>query len=169
MRNVLKCVEIARRVIHRYLPPILDSFEKYSKNEIDLSRDEILVDIEVIGSLLRCSSFLPNWETEPIHELTERKYIQIDVYLGYDDDKVVKMPNGDNVRLAITKTLSKLQAKMLLQCEDDVKSFKSILAVWDRVHMRKHYHPSSESQKKSLVITKAFQAYSLVKYKKSIR
>lgn len=164
-----KCVEIARLVIHRYLPSILDSFEKYSLNEIELSRDEILRDIEVIGSLLRCSTFLPNWDTEPLYELTEKNYLKIDVYLGYDSVKCVKMPNGENVRLTITKTLSKLQAKMLTQCEDDVKSFKAILAVWDRVHQRKHYHPSFETQKKSLTITKVFQEYSLVKYKKSIR
>lgn len=163
---------ICTKLLHRYLVPILDSFQKYSTDEIKLHRDVINRDLVIILSLVRCSNFLPNWDDEealPMFESAiDRKEMKWNVTRGFDD-LIIKMPDGQNVRRAVIKCLTGLQRKILEKSEDDVKSLKSILLLYDKIFIRKHSNSLFETQVKNFNNTKKFQTYKLTKFKRDVR
>ena len=156
------CRQMCEKILHRYLIPILEEFEKYCNDEIELSRDEINHKVSIITSLVRCSNFLPNWDDEePINlfdTCLNREDLKWRITLGFDD-KVIKMPNGENVRRAIINAISNLQEKILAKNEDDTKSLKSILILYDKVAIRKHSNSAFDNQMKNYNNTKKFQTY----------
>lgn len=162
-----KCCEI---LIHRYLLPILEQFDKYCKDEISLTRDEVLRDTSTVLALLKCANFLPNWDDEELLNLSDSigGQFHIKVTLGFDD-KAINMPDGSNVRRRIIETLTKLQEKILRESEDDIKSLKAIILLWERVHQRKQYTTPFDLQLKGFRTLKVFQEYNLTKRRRDIR
>lgn len=162
-----KCCEM---IIHRYLLPILEQFEKYCNNEISLTRDEVLRDTSTVLALLKCANLLPNWTDEPLINFSGSigEQFQINVMLGFED-KTVNMPDGSNVRRQIVKTFTRLQEKVLRESEDDIKSLKAIILLWERVHMRKQHVTPFDSQLKSFKSLKIFQEFNLTKRRRDIR
>lgn len=162
--------EVCQMVIHRYLPPILKQFDDFVDGKIELSRDDILRDTSTVLALLKCANFLPNWNNEePIKILTTTSPIcALDIKLGFEKF-AINMPDGENVRLAIIRCISKLQKKILSDFEDDTKSLKAIVLLWERVFIRKQYVTPFESQLKSYNQSKMFQEYKLTKRIRDIR
>lgn len=121
-------------------------------------------------ALLKCANFLPNWTNEnPIEILTTTSPIRaLDIKLGFEE-YAINMPDGENVRLAIIRTISKLQRKILSEFEDDTKSLKAIILLWERVFIRKQYVTPFDSQLKSYNQSKMFQEYKLTKKIRDIR
>ncbi|XP_055638685.1 proteasome activator complex subunit 4-like [Toxorhynchites rutilus septentrionalis] len=163
---------VCSKLLHRYLIPIMDNFQKYSADKMELHRDDINRDLVIILSLVRCSNFLPNWDDEeplPIYESTiDRHEMKWNVTRGFED-LIIKMPDGQNVRKAIVKCITALQRKILEKSEDDVKSLKSILQLYDKIFVRKHSNALFDSQVKNFASTKKFQNYRLTKFKRDVR
>lgn len=161
---------VCEMLIHRYLPPILEQFDRYVAGECELTRDEILRDTSTVLALLKCANFLPNWTNETPLQLmpaecpTYTKQIQ----LGFER-LVVNMPNGDNVRLAIVRCIARLQRKILTDHEDDTKSLKAIILLWERVFMRKQYTTPFDLLLKQLNQLKMFQEFRLTKRIRDLR
>lgn len=162
-----KCCEM---LIHRYLLPILEQFEKYCNDEISLTRDEVLRDTSTVLALLKCANFLPNWTDEPLVNFSGSigEQFQINIRLGFED-KTIHMPDGSNVRKQIIKTFTRLQEKVLRESEDDIKSLKAIILLWERVHQRKHHATPFDTQLKSFKNLKIFQEFNLTKRRRDIR
>lgn len=165
-----KARAVCEKLIHRYLPPILNAFEQYVDGKIQLSRDDVLRDTSAVLALLKAANFLPNWtEEKPLDVLSTRVPLNaLDITLGFED-LTIKMPNGENVRLAIIKSITKLQKKVLKESEDDTKSLKAIILLWERVYIRKQYITPFDSQLKSYNSLKTFQEYKLTKRIRDIR
>ncbi|XP_058447896.1 proteasome activator complex subunit 4A-like isoform X2 [Malaya genurostris] len=164
--------KVCERLMHRYLVPILDSIQKYCSDELELSRDDINRDVTVIQSLIRCQNFLPNWDDEESLSLFEscldRTEMRWTVTRGFDD-LIIKMPDGQNVRKTLIQSVSALQRKIMEKSEDDIKSLKSILMLYDKLYMRKHSNSAFDNQVKTFNNTKKFQTYRLTKFKRDVR
>lgn len=162
-----KCCEM---LIHRYLMPILDQFEKYCDDKITLTRDDVLRDTSTVLALLKCANFLPNWTDEPQINFSGSigEAFRTNLVLGFEG-REIHMPDGSNVRKAIIKTFTRLQEKVLRESEDDIKSLKAIILLWERVHQRKHHTTPYENQLKSFKNLKAFQEYLLTERRRDIR
>nr|XP_029734187.1 proteasome activator complex subunit 4B isoform X2 [Aedes albopictus] len=165
-------LKVCEKLMHRYLVPILENFGKHCAGELELSRDDINRDVTVIQSLIRCSNFLPNWDDEEPLKMLEtcldRSEMKYNVTRGFDD-LTIKMPDGGNVRRAIIKSLSALQRHIMLKSEDDIKSLKSILMVYEKIFIRKHSNSAFDVQVKNFNNTKKFQTYKLTRYKRDVR
>lgn len=164
--------ELSERVIHRYLMPTLEFFERYCRDEITPTKEEMLKNINLISALLRANNLLPNWTEEeggPVKVVDSivTDY-QFDLCLGFEGVQI-SMPDGSNVRKRVVEVMLRLQDKLLEKSEDDIKSLKALIFVWDRVHMRKHGNQSFETQLKNYTNTKAFQDNRLVRHPRSIR
>ncbi|XP_055613465.1 proteasome activator complex subunit 4B-like isoform X2 [Uranotaenia lowii] len=165
-------LHVCEKLMHRYLIPILDNFEKYCQGDLELSRDDINREVTIIQSLMRCSNFLPNWDDEePIPlflSCLDRTEMKWNVTQGFDE-LVIRMPGGENVRRTIIKSMSALQRKILEKSEDDIKSLKSILLLYDKLFIRKHANSAFDNQLKNFNNTKKFQTYRLTRYKRDVR
>lgn len=161
---------VCEKLIHRYMPDILVQFEKYVSGKITLTREEILRDSATVLALLKCSNFLPNWDTEEPLKLVDTHVdpFAMDVTIGFED-KAITMPDGSNVRLAVIRTILKLQEKILADQEDDIKSLHAIVLIWERVHMRKQSQTPFDVQLKSFKSVRFFQEYTLTAHKQDIR
>lgn len=165
-------LKVAEKLMHRYLIPILSNFEKYCAGEMELSRDDINRDVTIIQSLIKCSNFLPNWDDEQPLKMfdtcLDRSEMKWNVTRGLDD-LIIKLPNGENVRRAIIKSISALQRQILLKSEDDIKSLKAILMLYEKIFIRKHSNSAFDNQVKNFNNTKKFQTYKLTRYKRDVR
>lgn len=162
--------DVCEMIVHRYLPPILAQFQGFVRGDVPLTRDEILRDSATVLALLKCGNLLPNWCTEEPLRLvdSECEPDQLDITLGFDEH-TIEMPDGGNVRLAVIKTFTGLQDKILKESEDDIKSLRSIVMIWDAVHMRRHYTTTFDAQLKSYKSLKVFQEYLLTSHPRDIR
>lgn len=162
--------EVCQMLLHRYMSPILEQFEEYCAGKRSLTRDEILRDTSTVLALLKCANFLPNWNDEaPLEPFqSEIRPPKIDIFLGFERLQIC-MPDGRNVRSAIIDTISKLQDKILRESEDDTKSLKAIIMLWERVFIRKQYVTPFDSQLKSYNALKTFQEYKLTRHPRDIR
>lgn len=165
-------LKVCEKLMHRYLIPILDNFDKFCSGELELSRDDINRDVTIIQSLIRCSNFLPNWDDEEPLKMFEscldRAEMKWNVTRGFDGMEI-KMPDGGNVRKAIIRSISGLQRAILEKSEDDIKSLKSILMLYEKIFIRKHSNTAFDNQVKNFNNTKKFQTYKLTKYKRDVR
>lgn len=165
-----KAHQVCQMILHRYLPPILQQFNDFADGKIELGRNEILRDVSMVLALLKCANFLPNWNTEdPIEPWpTNVPIAPMDIKLGYEH-LVINMPDGGNVRLAIIRSISKLQKKILADSEDDTKSLKAIILLWERVFIRKNFVAPFDLQLKNFNQSRMFQQYKLTKRPRDIR
>lgn len=162
--------QVCEMIIHRYLPPILQSFDDFVDGKRELTRDDILRDTSTVLALLKCANFLPNWSNEESIKIlpTTSPIRTLDITLGFEK-YAINMPNGENVRLAIIQSISRLQKKILSELEDDTKSLKALILLWERVFIRKQYLTPFESQLKNYNQSKMFQEYKLTKRIRDIR
>lgn len=161
---------LCEKIIHYYLLPILDGFEKYINGSLEISRDDMLLSLCIISSILKCNNFLDNWNEEPI-KLVVSNVVELkpfNLVLGYEN-LCVKMPDKSNIRKAIVDVLEKLQTKLLQDSEDDIKSFRQLISIWEKIHIKMNSAQGYDSQIKNYQISKQFQEYKLCKVRKDIR
>lgn len=165
-----EAVAVCRLIVHRYLPPILQQFDRYVQGGEKLTRDEILRDTSTVLALMKCGNFLPNWAEPPLETVSSSSMSQdrLALRIGFED-KIVEMPDGQNVRLAIVRSIGRLQTKVLQDYEDDIKSLKAIILIWERVHQRRQYSATYDMQMKSYRNLKTFQEQNLTPRKREIR
>lgn len=161
---------VCQMIIHRYLPPLLAQFDKYVAGDVEMTREEILRDTSTVLALLKCPNLLPNWDSSgavPV-ESSSIETANFPIKLGFEH-LTITMPNGENVRLAVINCIAALQDKVLLAHEDDIKTQKAIILIWERVHIRKQYTTPFDLQHKSFKLLKFFQEFTLTKKRRDIR
>uniref|UniRef100_A0A182JT99 Proteasome activator complex subunit 4 C-terminal domain-containing protein n=1 Tax=Anopheles christyi TaxID=43041 RepID=A0A182JT99_9DIPT len=163
---------VCERIMHRYLPSLLAKLDQHSTGEVTLPREELHRSVMMLQALIRCYNFLPNWTDEEPLNLFETcvdiKELQLKVTLGFEGLEIC-MPNGENVRKAIIRTIARLQDRMLAVSEDDTQTLKSIVTLYEKVFLRKHPNGSYEMQLKSFNSSKRFQTYQLTRCKRDVR
>ncbi|CRK98182.1 CLUMA_CG011547, isoform A [Clunio marinus] len=160
--------KICEKLIYHYLLPIVEKFQKYIRDEEEITRDGMCTYLYVVTGILKCNNFLDNWNEEPIRIVeTVTTNSPFKLTLGFDGLEIF-MPDGSNVRLALMKVMNKLQEKILEKSEDDIKSLKQLLAVYEKIHHRIHSNSSYESQIKSYQLSKQFQEFKLCCVRKDI-
>lgn len=160
---------LCERLIHHYLLPILNKFQRYIRDEEEISRDDMTLHLYVVTGILKCNNFLSNWDEEPVKIFDSvTSAAPFDLTLGFDGLEV-SMPDGANIRLTLVNIMHELQAKILEKSEDDIKSLKQLLAVYEKIHHRAHSNPAYESQVKSYQLSKQFQDFKLCRRRKDIR
>jgi proteasome activator subunit 4 len=160
---------VCKRLIYHYLLPILEKFQKYVRNEAEISRDDMCLYLYLVTGVLKCNNFLNNWSEEPVKIIETVTLMKpLALTLGFDGLEIL-MPNGENVRLTILNIMHQLQEKILEKSEDDIKSLKQLLAVYEKIHCRLHSNSSYDSQSKSYQLSKQFQDFKLCRTRKDIR
>ncbi|XP_049279412.1 proteasome activator complex subunit 4B-like isoform X1 [Anopheles funestus] len=163
---------VCERIMHRYLPALLEKLDQHSAGTVTLPREELHRTVMMVQALIRCYNFLPNWTDEEPIELFETcadiRELQLKVTLGFEGLEIC-MPNGENVRKAIIRTISRLQDRILEVSEDDTQTLKAIIALYEKVLLRKHPNGSHEMQLKTFNCTKRFQTYQLTRCKRDVR
>lgn len=130
------------RILHRYLPTYVAQFNGYVDGRLQLTRDELERDVKALIALLQCPQFLPDWSEPPLytdeHCVTDRaQHAKLRVRLG-TEHLVIRMPDGENVRLVLVRCLGRLQAKLLADSEDTRKTCESLTYVWELLHWKRH-------------------------------
>ncbi|XP_075223188.1 proteasome activator complex subunit 4A-like isoform X2 [Lycorma delicatula] len=158
-----------QRLISKYLPPELERLEKYVKNEITLTREELQCSLSIVMAVLNCGHLLPDWDEPPISLIESyQPPLHSSVTLGIIGK--LTMPDGSNVRKTVVFAISSLQEKLMSCAEDDTKSFFSIINIWELLLL---YTCKSRDEYdlywKNFLITKKFLENRLVKGKKHLR
>lgn len=161
---------ICEKLIHYYLVPIMQKFQRIIDGLETINRDDMLLNLYIISAVLKCNNFLKNWDEEPVKLIdTITEIEQFSIFLGFENLEIL-MPNGMNVRKALVELLDKLQITLLRDNEDDIKSIKQLLNIWEKVHLRVHSNSQCyDSQMKNYYLSKQFQEYKLCKVRKDIR
>lgn len=160
---------LCEKLIHHYLQPILSKFNRYIEDQEEISRDDMTLYLYVVTGILKCNNLLPNWTDESVKIVeTVTNVKTFDLTLGFDGLEI-KMPDGSNIRQTIVNTMHKLQEKILSKSEDDIKSLKQLLAVYEKVHYRIHSNSAYDSQVKTYQLSKQFQEFKLCRTRKDIR
>jgi proteasome activator subunit 4 len=162
--------KLCEKIIHYYLRPIIGKFNKFIDGEESMSKDDILLNLQLINGIIKCNNFLPKLKGESINFIVSSTKIEpFELNLGFNNLEI-NMPDGSNVRCALVDLLSKLQEKLLRDCEDDINSLKQLLDVWDRLCLRLHSNSLNyESQMKNYQFLKQYQEYKLCKSRRDIR
>lgn len=160
---------LCEKLIHHYLLPILDRFQRYIRDEEEINREDMQLHLYVVTGILKCNYFLSNWKEEPL-KLVESvaKIEKFELTLGFEGLDIT-MLDGANIRYTIINTMHHLQAKILEKSEDDIKSLKQLIAVYEKVHYRTHSNSAYDQQIKSYQMSKQFQDYKLCRTRKDIR
>lgn len=160
---------LCEKLIHHYLVPILNKFERYIRNEDEITRDDMTLHLYVVTGILKCNNFLNNWVEEPLDIVeTVTKITAFNLEIGFAK-LTVAMPDGFNIRLKILQITHELQKKILEKSEDDIKSLKQLLSVYEKIHYRMHSNSTYDSQIKSYQLSKQFQDFKLCRTRKDIR
>lgn len=161
------------RILHRYLPEYVERFERFVAGDLELTREELERDSLAVLALLRCANFLPGWADveEPVFSIAE-SFVEragaVRLTLGMEH-LVIRMPDGENVRLALVRCLGRLQEKILRDCEDDIKTLQTLVFLWDRVHVQRNSMAQFKVQLKAFASTKQFQDHLLCRRPSDIR
>lgn len=158
-----------QRLISKYLPPELNRLDKFVKDEIALTREELQCSLGIIVAILSCGHLLPNWDEPPL-SLIESFHPPFHCQVSLGIERELTMPDGSNVRKTLVHAMTALQEKLLSTAEDDTKSFFSIISIWELVLLhtckaRDEYDLSW----KNFVFTKKFLENRLVKGKLHLR
>lgn len=160
---------LCEKVVHYYLLPILSRLERYVAGSEAISRDDLLLNLHILSSILKCNNFLDNWNEEPMKLVETVSDIKpFTMILGFENLEIT-MPNGDNIRKTLVNVLDKFQKKLLADNGDDIKSLKQLIILWEKVHNRTHFSASYETQLKNYHLSKQFQDYKLCKVRKDIK
>ncbi|KAF9405402.1 hypothetical protein HW555_013842 [Spodoptera exigua] len=125
----------AQMLVDRYLVAEAGRLEQWLAGERDMSRERRLRSFYIINALLACSTFLPPPDENPVSFLESHvpatsipftSGVRYQVTLG-----------GENVRVALTRLLLKVQAKLLAEKTDDTKGLEMLIQVWERVVVMK--------------------------------
>lgn len=155
------------KLIHHFLLPILEKFQKFCNDELELTKDDLDKYLRIIHGIL-CGSLLPDWEDEEKEKI--ETFLDLNapkILTGYEHLQV-KMPDGRNIREKIYESIHNLQIKVLEKKEDDFNALCMILNVYERLHCNMHVNMSFDNQLKIHQKTKTFQEFRLCSKRRDV-
>ncbi|XP_063387134.1 proteasome activator complex subunit 4B-like isoform X1 [Cydia fagiglandana] len=125
----------AQMLVDRYLKPELARLRQWLSNERDMCRERRLRCFYVINAVLSCSTFLPPPNEEPV-TLMESLVPATSLPFTNGVKHTVTL-DGENLRVALTRLLLEVQARMLDDKTDDTRGLEMLIQVWERAVVMK--------------------------------
>ncbi|XP_043271653.1 proteasome activator complex subunit 4B-like [Venturia canescens] len=161
-----KEIAILQALFSRYVPPEISKIQQYSAQQISLTRDELLMSLNIICNALGGSEMLyPIYGDTPSDLdpgiLARTSFLPT---LGVKGE--IRMPDGSNVYECICRTMIDLQEMMLNNFEDDTKSLFAIVRIWSTFLLGKYRtHDHFGRHCKNFKLNKSFIKDKLVQKK----
>ncbi|KAL0869183.1 hypothetical protein ABMA27_007467 [Loxostege sticticalis] len=127
--------ECAQKLVDRYLKPEVTRLRQWLSGERDMCRERKLRSFYIMNAVLSCGNFLPPPDEEPV-ALMESKVPATSIPFTNGVRHKITL-DGENMRVALTKLLLEVQARMLADKSDDTRGFEMLLQVWERVVVMK--------------------------------
>ncbi|XP_035449064.2 proteasome activator complex subunit 4B isoform X2 [Spodoptera frugiperda] len=127
--------QCAQMLVDRYLTAEAARLEQWLSGERDMCRERRLRSFYIINALLACSTFLPPPNEEPVSFL--ESHVPATNIPFTSGVRYQVLLHGENVRVALTRLLLKVQAKLLAEKTDDTKGLEMLIQVWERVVVMK--------------------------------
>ncbi|XP_047537196.1 proteasome activator complex subunit 4-like [Vanessa atalanta] len=121
----------AQMISDRYLKHEVTRLKQWLSGERSMSRERRLRSFHIINSVMSCSTFLPQPNEEPI-TLLETQVPPTSMPFANAVPYTVTL-DGENMRVALTRLLLEVQAKMLSDKTDDTRGLEMLLQAWERV------------------------------------
>ncbi|CAH4031865.1 unnamed protein product [Pieris brassicae] len=136
----------AQMLIDRYVKSEVDRLQQWLGDERPMCRERRLRSLNIINSAFFCSKFLPPPNEEPVLVLeSEVPATNIPFTNGVKHQVFL---DGENMRVAMTRLLLKVQAKMLTEKTEDPRGLDILLQVWERVLLMKNLRGGSALETK---------------------
>uniref|UniRef100_A0A2A4JML8 Proteasome activator complex subunit 4 C-terminal domain-containing protein n=1 Tax=Heliothis virescens TaxID=7102 RepID=A0A2A4JML8_HELVI len=127
--------ECAQMLLDRYLKAEVGRLRQWLNGERPMCRERRLRSFYIINAVLACSTFLPPPDEEPV-ALMESQVPATSIPFTCGVRYQVKL-DGENVRVALTRLLLDVQAKLLDEKTDDTRGLEMLIQVWERVVVMK--------------------------------
>ncbi|XP_028036645.1 proteasome activator complex subunit 4-like isoform X2 [Bombyx mandarina] len=127
--------ECAQMLLDRYMKPEISKLKQWVNGDCEMSREERCRCFYVLVAVLSCGNFLPQPNEEPVLLLeTQVPSTSIPYTNGV---KFSITLDGENVRVAVTRLLVRVQERMLADKSDDTRGLELLTKVWERVVVMK--------------------------------
>lgn len=123
--------EWAQILVDRYLLPEVKRLRQWLDDERPMDRKRRLRSFHILFAVLGCSSFMPLPDEEPI-ALAESLVPATSFPLSTGVRRTVTL-EGENVRVALTRLLRRIQERLLCERSDDTRGLEMLVQVWERV------------------------------------
>ncbi|XP_029164235.1 proteasome activator complex subunit 4B-like isoform X2 [Nylanderia fulva] len=124
-------IATVQRIFFRYLSMQIDKLKGYCQDAKSLSREELLVSLNIVCCIIRgAESVLPVWTETPLEVVKSSLDLNVPKVPKYRISGDVTMPDGSNVRQYLTGIMSQVQKTMLENSEDNTKSFYVLIRIW---------------------------------------
>ncbi|KAJ8723976.1 hypothetical protein PYW07_007956 [Mythimna separata] len=127
--------ECAQMLLDRYLKAEVGRLRQWLRGERPMCRERRLRSFYIINAVLACSTFLPPPDEQPV-TLIETKVPATSIPFTCGVRFRVTL-DGENVRVALTRLLLDVQAKLLDEKTDDTRGLEMLIQVWERVVVMK--------------------------------
>ncbi|CAH2094496.1 unnamed protein product [Euphydryas editha] len=127
--------ECAQMISDRYLKHEVTRLKQWLSGERSMSRERRLRSFHIINSIMSCSTFLPQPDENPIALLESQVPAKSMPFINGVPYAVTL--DGENMRVALTRLLLEVQAKMLAEKTDDTRGLEMLLQAWERVVVMK--------------------------------
>nr|XP_049704771.1 proteasome activator complex subunit 4B isoform X2 [Helicoverpa armigera] len=127
--------ECAQMLLDRYLKAEVERLRQWLSGERPMCRERRLRSFYIINAVLACSTFLPPPDEEPV-QLMESQVPATSIPFTCGVRYQVTL-DGENVRVALTRLLLEVQAKLLAEKTDDTRGLEMLIQVWERVVVMK--------------------------------
>ncbi|XP_012258033.2 proteasome activator complex subunit 4B-like [Athalia rosae] len=126
----VKEIAVMKRIFTQYFPPVVEKIEQFIADRNSFSRDELLTNLNIMNAILvGCETFLPIWSEPHIEPLgSSLGSTSFTPTIGVTGE--ILMPDGSNVRQYLARMMSHLQAHILSEAEDDIKSLSVVIEIW---------------------------------------
>ncbi|XP_041968894.1 proteasome activator complex subunit 4-like isoform X2 [Aricia agestis] len=121
----------AQMLSDRYLKPEVERLKQWLSGERSMCRDRRLRCFHIINAVTSCSNFLPQPDDTPI-TFFESQVPATTFPLARGTPYSITL-DGENMRVALTELLLKVQDRMLQDKTDDTKGLELLILAWERV------------------------------------
>ncbi|XP_045502357.1 proteasome activator complex subunit 4-like [Colias croceus] len=141
--------ECAQMLVERYMKPEITRLKQWLNDERPMCRERRLRSLNIINSVLSCSTLLPPPNEEPVPLL--ESHVPATNMPYSNGVKFSVTLDGMNLRATLTRLLVDVQARMLTGKTDDTRGLEMLLQVWERVIVMKNLRngPSLETLMRS--------------------
>ncbi|KAL7303557.1 hypothetical protein TKK_0003717 [Trichogramma kaykai] len=127
--------EALKGIFHRYFDYALRIINGFIETGDSSLKMELQGALRVLVNLFEgCSNALPKIQGPPtLIEPYVNEIKAFDPYVGWNQDWIITMPDGSNIRNYMVDVIEKLQKVMLEKIEDDTKCFVLLSMFWENL------------------------------------
>lgn len=118
-------LDLAQDLLERYFVSQLNLLNKWTQQEVELEKEEILRGLRQIYKMIHGSSeLMPSISTGPFQS-------SISNNLNFLKNLSLSFKNGDHIRETVLACMQKVQKHLIATTPDDTESLNAVVAVYD--------------------------------------